>query len=145
LTPHGGATRRSEMCIQLKHFLVSDWENLREEFFLQAQALVASSNLVSFPQHNPLIHIHLFRNLLFRCTWEYVKVTHALEPFSPTPMSFDTTLALIALHLNLDGYFPLFLKYYKLNQKFKLFLIFFKLAFQHMPHLLASGFSKMIF
>jgi hypothetical protein len=60
-------------------------------------------------------------------------------------MSFDTTLALIALHLNSDGYFPLFLKYYKLDQDFKLFFNFFKLTFQRMPHLLASGFSKMIF
>ncbi len=30
---HGGATRYKEMQIQLKHFLASDWENSRKDFF----------------------------------------------------------------------------------------------------------------
>jgi hypothetical protein len=39
------------MQIQLKHFLISDWENLLEEFFLQAKALPTNLSSIPFPQH----------------------------------------------------------------------------------------------
>jgi hypothetical protein len=57
-----------------------------------------------------------------------------LAPFSPAPISFDTTSVFTTLHPKLDGYFPLFLKNYKPNQDLELFSNSLKLAFQHMPH-----------
>jgi hypothetical protein len=35
----GGAIRNKEMLITFKCFLIGEWENLQEEFFLRAQAL----------------------------------------------------------------------------------------------------------
>jgi hypothetical protein len=55
-TPRGKATRHREMQIQLKHFLIGNWENLQEEFSLQAQALATNSNSMHFPQHDPSTH-----------------------------------------------------------------------------------------
>jgi hypothetical protein len=61
-------------------------------------------------------------------------------------MSFDTTtLVLTTLHFELNGYFPFFLEDYELDQDFEPFFDSFKLTFQHMPHLLASGPSRMVF
>jgi hypothetical protein len=60
-------------------------------------------------------------------------------------MSFNTTLVLIAVHFESDGYFLLFLEDYKLDQAIELYSDYFKLTFQHMPHLLASGPSGMVF
>jgi len=118
---------------------------LQEEFSLRTQALMASSSLMPLPQHDPLTHKCLLCSLILGRTWEYFRATHTLEPFSPTPTSLNTISVLIALHLNLDGYIPFFLKDYKLNQDLKLSFDSFKLSFQHMPDLLASGHSRMGF
>jgi hypothetical protein len=106
---------------------------------------VASSNLLLLPQHDPPTHKCLFHNLVLRCVGEYFRATHALAPFSPAPISSNTTSALTALHLDSDGYFLFFLKDYELNQYLEFSFDSFKLAFQHMSHLLASGFSRMVF
>jgi hypothetical protein len=68
-----------------------------------------------------------------------------LAPFPPKPTSFNTALTLTTLHLNLDGYFPLFLENYELDQDFELSSDSFKLAFQRMPHLSISGPFGMVF
>jgi hypothetical protein len=68
-----------------------------------------------------------------------------LAPFSLAPTSSNTTSTLIALHLELDGYFSFFIENYKLYQDLKISSNSFELAFQHMPHLLASGPSRMVF
>jgi hypothetical protein len=68
-----------------------------------------------------------------------------LAPFFPTPTSFDTTSTFITLHLELDGYFLLFFEDYKPNQDFELSFDSFKMAFQSMSHLSASGPSMMVF
>jgi hypothetical protein len=60
-------------------------------------------------------------------------------------MSFDTTVIFAALHFVLNGYFPLFLEDYELNKDLELSFHSFKLTFQHMPQLLASGHFGMIF
>jgi hypothetical protein len=41
----------SEMWIRFKCFLTSDWENLQEEFFIQAQVLLANLSSIPFPQN----------------------------------------------------------------------------------------------
>jgi len=120
-------------------------ENLQKEFSLQAQALVTSSNSVPFPQQDPPTHKQNFCSLFFGCAREYSRATHALAPFSLTPTYFNTTLSLIALHLNSNGYFPFFLKDYKLDQDLELSSNFFKLTFQCMPHLLVNGPFMMVF
>jgi hypothetical protein len=101
------------MQIRFKRFLASDWENLEEEFFLQAQALSTSSSSIPFPQHDPPTHKRLFCNVTFGLIREYFQVVCILAPFSPTPKSFDTTSTFTTLHPKLNGYFPLFLKNYK--------------------------------
>ncbi len=58
LHPCDGVIRHREMWIQLKHFLIGDWENLQEKFFSRAQALAANSSLMFIPQHDPLFHKH---------------------------------------------------------------------------------------
>jgi hypothetical protein len=73
-----------------------------------------------FPQHDPLVHKHLFHSLIFGHARKYFKATRALAPFSPAPTSFDTTLALTALHPNSNGYFSPFLEKYEPNQNFEL-------------------------
>jgi hypothetical protein len=95
-------------------------------------------------QHDPPAHKCLFRSLVFGCVKEYFRTTHTLAPFSPTPTSSNTTSTFITLHPNSNGYL-LFLKDYELDQKLKLSYDSFKLTFQHMPHLLASGPFGMIF
>ncbi len=136
--PHGEATRHKEMWIWLKHFLTKDWENLQEIFSLQAQALATSLNLMPLPQHDPLVHKLFHHNLVLGCVKEYSKTTHALTPFSLASMTSNTTLAFTTLHLKSDGYFSFFLKNYKQDQYLKFSFESFKLAFQHMPHLLAN-------
>jgi hypothetical protein len=96
-------------------------------------------------QHDSLVHKCFLCSLILKCAWEYFRATHAFTPFSPTPMSFNTTSTFTTLHNELDGYFLFFLKDYDLNQNFKFFSNSFKLTFQCMPHLLASGFSRMVF
>jgi hypothetical protein len=59
-------------------------------------------------------------------------------------MSSNTTSIFTALHHELDGYFSLLLEDYELNQNFIKKNYSFKLAFQCMPQLLASGPSKII-
>jgi len=68
-----------------------------------------------------------------------------LAPLSLAPTSSNTTFTLTALHPESNGYFPLFLEDYELNQNPKLSSDSFKLAFQHMLHLLANGFFGMVF
>jgi hypothetical protein len=60
-------------------------------------------------------------------------------------MFSDTTSTLTTLHFESDGYFPLFFKDYKPNQDFEIVSNSFKLVFQRMPHLSASGLSRMVF
>jgi hypothetical protein len=112
---------------------------------LRTQVLMASSSLMPLPQHDPLTHKCLLCSLILGRTGEYFRTTCTLEPFSPIPTSFNTISILITLHPNLDGYFPFFLKDYKLDQDLELSFDSFKLSFQHMPHLLASGHSRMGF
>jgi len=81
------------------------------------------------PRHDLPAHKRLFHNLAFGCARKYFQVVYTLAPFSPTPTSFDTTLVLFALHLESDGFLPLFLKNYELDQYLKLSSDFFKLAF----------------
>jgi len=106
---------------------------------------VSSLNLVPLPQHDPPAHKSLFYNLFFGCVGEYFRVNHALAPFSHTPTSFDTTPTFTAQHLELNGNFPLFFKDYKLDQNLELSSNSFKLTFQCMPHLSASGHFGMVF
>jgi hypothetical protein len=76
---------------------------------------------------------------------EHSRATHALAPFSLAPMSFDTTLALTALHLDLDGYILFILKDYEPDQDFELSSNSFKSTIQQMTHLLVSGYFRMVF
>jgi len=97
------------------------------------------------PQHDPPTYKCLIHNIVIGRVRDYFKATHTLAPFSLAPTSSDTTLVFIALHLELDGYFLLFLKDYKLDQELKLFFHYFKLAFQCMSHLSINGLSRMVF
>jgi hypothetical protein len=96
-------------------------------------------------QHDPPIHKHLICNLVLGCAREYSRANHSLTPFSPTPTSSDTTPSFITLHFESNYYFPLFLKDYELDQDLELSSNSFKLTFQHMLHLLTSGFFGMVF
>jgi hypothetical protein len=107
--------------------------------------LLACSNSIPFPQHDHPTHKRLLHSLAFSRAREYSQVAHGLAPFSPTPTSFDTTLALTTLHPKSNGYYSLFLENYESNQDFELSLDSFKLAFQRMPHLSTSGLSRMVF
>ncbi len=111
---------------------------------MQAQVLLASSNSIPFPQHDPLIHKRLFYSLTFGHVREYFRVVRVLASFSPTPTSSNTTLVNTALHFKLDGYFPLFLEDYKLDWDLKLSSDSFKLVFQRMLHLSINGPSGMV-
>jgi hypothetical protein len=51
----------------------------------------------------------------------------------------DTTSTFTALHPESNGYFLFFLEDYESNQNLKLSSDSFKVAFQFMPHLSASG------
>jgi hypothetical protein len=101
--------------------------------------LVTSLKSAPLPQLDPLAHKHLLNRLVFGHAGEYFKATCTLAPFSLTPMSFNTTSALVTLHLESNGYFPLFLEDYELNQELELSFNSFKLAFQRMSHKSASG------
>jgi hypothetical protein len=118
---------------------------LAKRFFLQAQVSSANSNSIPFPQHDPPTHKCFLCSLAFGHAWEYIQTTHALAPFSPTPTSSNTTSTFTTLHFKSDGYFSSFLDDYEPDQDLKLSFYSFKLAFQHMPHLLASGFLGMVF
>jgi hypothetical protein len=54
-------------------------------------------------------------------------------------MSFDATLAFIILHLKSNIFFLFILEDYEPNQDIELSSYYFKLTFQHMPNLFASG------
>jgi hypothetical protein len=82
---YGGAKGHKEMRVQFKRFLARG-------VFLWAQALVASSSLMFFPQHDPSGHKRLFYILVFGHKKEYFSITHILAPFSLTPTSFETPL-----------------------------------------------------
>jgi hypothetical protein len=118
---------------------------LQKEFFLQAQAFLARSNSIPFPQHDPPIHKHLFHNLTLGHVGEYSRVAHVLAPFFFAPKSVNTTLALTTLHPELDGYFSFFFKGYEPNQDLELSSNSLKLAFQCMLHLSTNGPSGMVF
>jgi hypothetical protein len=102
---------------------------LQEEFFLQAQALLANLNSITFPQHGPLTHKCLFCSLALGCAREYFWAVCVLAPFSPTPTFSNTTSTLTALHPKLDGYFPLLFENYELDQDLELSFDYFKLVF----------------
>ncbi len=97
------------------------------------------------PQHDRWVHKCILHNFVLRRTREYFWATCVLAPFTPTPTSSNTTSILMVLHLKSNDHFLLFLKDYELNQDFKLSFNSFKLTFQHMLHLLASGPSGMVF
>jgi hypothetical protein len=80
--------------------------------FLQAQALLASSSFIPFPQYAFLIHKRLLHSLALGYAREYSQVTRIQAPFFLTSTSFDTTLTLTTLHPKLDGYFLTFLEDY---------------------------------
>jgi hypothetical protein len=94
------------------------------------------------PKHDRLAHKCLLYSLILRHAKEYSRTTCV---FSLAPTSFDTILALIALHLESNGYFSFFLKDYEPNQDLELSYNSFKLAFHCMPHLSTSGPFKMVF
>jgi hypothetical protein len=104
-----------------------------------------NSNPILFPQHDPLIHKHLLCSLTLGRAREYSWVALTLAPFSPTPMSSNTNSTLTTLYHESNDYFMFFFKDYKLDQDFKLSYDSFKLAFQHMLHLSASGPYGMVF
>jgi hypothetical protein len=91
------------------------------------------------------IHKRLLRSLTFGRAREYFWVVYVLAPFSPTPTSFDNTLALSTLHFKSNAYFPFFLKDYEPDQDLKFSYNSFKLAFQRMSHLSANGPFGMVF
>ncbi len=107
-----------------------------------AQTLAIDFSSMLLPHHDSQGHKCLHCSLILGCVGEYFQATRTFSPFTLAPMSFDTTLVLTTLHPKLNGYFPLFLKDYELNQDFEFFFFFFKLTFQRMSHLLASGPSK---
>jgi hypothetical protein len=111
----GAATRHREIWIQLKHFIVRDWENLQEEFFLHAQVLAASLNSIFFSQHDLPTHKCLLRSLALGYVWEYFRTTCTLALFSLASTFFDTTSTLITLHPETNGYFSFFLEDYEPN------------------------------
>jgi len=113
---------------------------LAKSFCLQAHVSWTNSSSIPFPRHDPPTCKCFLYILALGHVGEYFWTTCALAPIFPTPTSSNTTLALTALHLKLDGYFSLFFKYYEPNHDFKLFFDSFKLMFQRMPHLLTSGF-----
>jgi hypothetical protein len=117
------------MRIQLKHFLASDWENMYKAFIFLASTSAKNSNSMPLAQHDPPTHKHLFHNLVLRCVEKYFQTTHILAPFSPAPMSFDTTLTLTTLHPKLDNFFMFFLENYELDQDLEFSFDSFKLAF----------------
>ncbi len=143
LCPH--VARQQGIGIWFKCFLAGDWENMKDEFSFRTQALVANSNSVPFPQHNPLVHKRFLHSLVLGDVREYFKTTCALAPFFNTPMSFDTTLVFIALHPESNGYFLLFLKDYELNQDLEFSSNSFKLTFHRMSCMLISGLFRMVF
>jgi hypothetical protein len=100
---------------------------------------------MTLPQHDSLTHKHLLCSLALGHAREYFRVVCSLAPFSPTPTFFDTTSTLTALHPKLNGYFPLLFEDYELDQDPKLSFGYFKLVFQHMPHLSTSGPFGMVF
>jgi hypothetical protein len=68
-----------------------------------------------------------------------------LAPFSHALLSSNTTSTLTTLHFESNDFFLFFLENYEPNQAFELSFDFFKLAFQHMPHLSTSGHFGMVF
>ncbi len=112
---------------------------------MQAQALLANSSSIPFPQHDPPIHKRLLCSLTLGRVREYFKAARALAPFFLSPTSSNTTSTFITLHFKLDCYFPFFLKDYEPHYNFELSFNSFKLAFQRMSHLSTSGPSGMVF
>jgi len=88
-----------------------------------------SLSSIPLPQHGPLTHKHLFYSLTLGCAREYSWVDYVLAPFFFAPTSFDTISIFTALHLEANGYFPLFLEYYELDQNLELSFDSFKLMF----------------
>ncbi len=114
-------------------------ENASLQFFLWAQALITNLSSMFHARHDPLIHKCFFRNLIFRRAREYFRTASVLTSFAPAPMSFDATLAFIILHLKSNIFFLFILEDYEPNQDIELSSYYFKLTFQHMPNLFASG------
>jgi hypothetical protein len=55
----------------------------------------------------------MFHTLALKRAREYFQAVHDLAPFSLTATSFDTTSVFTTLHFESNGYFSLFLEYYK--------------------------------
>ncbi len=85
--------------------------------------LAINSSSMPLPHHDPQGHKRLHCSLILRHVGEYFRTTRIFTPLSFTPMSSDTTLAFIALHLKSNGYFRFFLKDYELSQDFEFYFI----------------------
>jgi hypothetical protein len=118
---------------------------LQEEFFFANLSFGSQFEFNPYSSTWFLAHKHLLHSLTFRHAREYSQATHILAPFFLAPTFFDTTLALSTLHLESNGYFPLFLEYYKLDQNLELSSNDFKLTFKCMLHLLINGHFGMVF
>jgi len=90
---------------------------------------MTSPSLVSLPQHDPPTHKRLLYSLVFGRVKGILLSNLCFGTIFPAPMSFNTTLIFTALHLELDGYFPLFIKNYEPNQDLEFFYDSFKLTF----------------
>ncbi len=112
--------------------------------FLLARTLLTNLNSIPFPQHDPPIHKHLLGSLTFGYEREYFQEARTMAPFSLTHTSSNTTSALTTLHPESNGYFLFFFENYELNHDLTFFFNSFKLAFQRMPHLSASGHFGMV-
>jgi len=86
-----------------------------------------------------------FHILVFEHVREYFQVIDILAPFSFAPTSSNTSSTFTALHFELDGYFSLFQKDYKLDQDIELSFNSFELTFQRISHLLVIGPSGVVF
>jgi hypothetical protein len=87
----------------------------------------------------------MFCNLALGRAGEYFQAACVLAPFFLAPTFSNITLALITLHHESNGYLLLCLENYELDKDFELSSDSFKMAFQRMLHLSASGHSGMVF
>jgi hypothetical protein len=75
----------------------------------------ASQAQCLFTQHDLPTHKQFLRNLILGGAIKYLSITCALTTFSPTPTSSKTISPITTLHIELNGFFPLFLEDYKLD------------------------------
>jgi hypothetical protein len=118
---------------------------LTRGFFFASPSFGGKSKPNASSQHDHIVQKCLSHILIFEHVGEYSQTTHVLALLSLAFTSFDTTSTLIALHLKSNGYFPLLLKDYGLDQDLQLSFNSFKLTLQLMLYLLASGPFGMVF